>query len=210
MDRPEFLAGTAVPDLLSVADRKVRMRLKRVQPFLDHPNKRTSEIAAGIAQHLHDDDWFHRTPGFLNVTEAVAALFRELLGTDDGFRPGFLGHIASELLLDAALIERDSGRLDAYYAAMQTVDAENLQAVVNLMGTAQTERLASFVDAFRQVQFLRDYRDPERLLFRLNQVMRRVRLPQLPDTTIAILARAYVVVQDRVRDLLPDDKFTDC
>jgi hypothetical protein len=38
LDRPWFLAGTATPDWLSVADRKVRLREKFLVPNLDHPD----------------------------------------------------------------------------------------------------------------------------------------------------------------------------
>ena len=68
VDRPWFLVGTAVPDLLSVADRRVRMRERRVVPAVeaavDSAEPRT-QLAAGVLQHLADDDWFHRTPAFV-------------------------------------------------------------------------------------------------------------------------------------------------
>ena len=56
-DRPYFLAGTAVPDWLSVADRGVRMRARRVAPLADSSGTIAAEVAAGVLQHLHDDHW---------------------------------------------------------------------------------------------------------------------------------------------------------
>lgn len=207
LDRPLFLAGTAVPDWLSVADRKVRMRSKRVTPFVDHADSDLAEIARGVSQHLHDDDWFHRTRAFFDVTDAVSQHFRELLGRDDGFRPGFLGHITTELLLDAALIERQPDLIDCYYNVMAEVDADQIQDAVNLMGTSQTQRLTGFIEAFCQVQFLRDYTDSSRLLFRLNQVMRRVKLPQLPANTVDVLSASAGIVRKNVDELLPPTLF---
>ncbi len=207
LDRPLFLAGTAVPDWLSVADRKVRMRSKRVSPFVDHSDPEVAQIAQGVQQHLDDDGWFHQTRGFFEITDAVSQCFRNFLGPDDGFRPGFLGHIVTELLLDAALIERDSSLLDTYYEVLASVDASQVQDVVNMMGTGQTEHLVKFIDIFREIEFLRDYTDSGRLLFRLNQVMRRVKLPQLPPDTEEVLLKSGEVVRDAVDDLLPPDLF---
>ena len=46
LNRPYFLAGTAVPDWLSVADRATRMHSKRVFRFLDEAEGIDREIAA--------------------------------------------------------------------------------------------------------------------------------------------------------------------
>ena len=54
LDRPYFVAGTAVPDWLSVADRKVRLRPRQLEPWLASDDRIQSEVAAGIARHLDD------------------------------------------------------------------------------------------------------------------------------------------------------------
>ena len=207
IDRPWFLAGTAVPDWLSVADRKVRMRAAKVQPFVDGSGSPAAELAAGILQHLEDDRWFHQTPAFFETTGALTRLFRELLGPEDGFRPGFLGHITTELLLDAVLINRDPHRLDAYYAALHRIDPTRVEQSVSSMAREASTRLATFVSLFRDVQFLRDYRDPQRLLFRLNQVMQRVKLRPLPARTTKLLEAAHTIVDERADELLPFDRY---
>ena len=205
LDRPYFLAGTACPDWLSVADRGVRLRSRRVAPFADEGGAR-AEFAAGVLKHLADDDWFHSTPAFHATTGELARMFKPL-GEDDGFRAGFLGHVAMELLLDAVLIERDPGRLDAYYDALASVDAGEVQAFVTAMTIRPPERLPRFVDLFRSVQFLRCYTDPQRLLTRVNQVLDRVRLPNLPDRAIGVLEAGHDLVAARADELLPPDRF---
>ena len=121
-DRPYYLVGTALPDMLSVVDRQVRLRSKRVAPFADGTGTVQAELAAGVLQHLDDDAWFHNTPAFLLVTGQLTRLFRELLPADDGYRPALLGHIVMELLLDGVLIRANPGMLDAYYAAFSAID----------------------------------------------------------------------------------------
>ena len=49
VDSAYFLAGTAVPDWLSVADRKVRARSKGANQLLNDTDPRVAALAAGIA-----------------------------------------------------------------------------------------------------------------------------------------------------------------
>lgn len=208
MDRPYFMAGTAIPDWLGVADRKVRLRPRMVEPWFDDQDPIQAEIARGAAQHLHDDAWFHATRGFTEVTSQLTLLFRERLGADDRYHCGLLGHIGMELLLDAALIERHPELLDRYYQVLAEIDPHQIQIAVNRMARQPTERLAEFIDIYRQIQFLRDYVDDRRLLARLNQVMQRVRLNPLPDHTVDALAIARDIVRQRLDDLLPAANFS--
>ena len=201
VDRPYILAGTAVPDWLSVADRKVRLRSRHVEPFLNDADPVLSAVAAGVVRHLADDDRFHRGNAFYEVSGELTRRIRRVLGRDDGFRCGFLGHIATELLLDAVLIERDTSQLDRYYAAMQSLDADRVQAAVNTMARRPTRRLAVFIELFGREQFLRDYLDDERLLFRLNQVMRRVELPALPAALLPVLRDARPLLREHLSAL---------
>lgn len=206
LDRPHFLAGTACPDWLSVADRGVRLRSRRVSPFVDDSGSPRAEFAAGVLQHLADDDWFHSTRAFHETTAELGRAFKPF-GDDDGFRAGFLGHIGTELLLDAVLIERHPKRLDDYYAALEQVDADEVSSFVSDMALRSPERLPRFVGLFRSVQFLRCYTDPHRLLTRLNQVLDRVRLPNLPDRAVTVLEVGYGLVAARADELLPPDRF---
>ena len=207
LDRPYFLAGTSIPDWLSVADRKVRMRSIRVAPFADDSSSRQSEIAAGVLQHLEDDRWFHQTRAFFEITGEMTILFRDVLGREDGFRPGFLGHIVTELLLDGVLIENQPHLLDRYYEALNEIDAGVVQDTVNQMAQYQTQNLKPLLPRFNAEQFLRDYTDSSRLLFRLNQVMRRIKLNQLPAEIEDVLKAGWDVVRPRAADLLPPEHF---
>src|SRR4051794_22283450 len=103
VDRPYFLAGTAVPDWLRVSETGVRIHGKRVVPFDDGGDSPTSQIAAGILQHLADDDLFHSTAAFIQVSAQLTTMFKAALPDEDGMRPSFLGHITTELILDGIL-----------------------------------------------------------------------------------------------------------
>jgi len=208
-DRPYFLAGTACPDWLSVADRRVRLRARRVQPFADDSGSIQAEIAAGVLQHLADDNWFHQSRAFVETSAILTRMIRNVLGPEDGFRPGFLGHIVTELILDGVLIQRFPQQLDAYYRVVADLDVNEVQRAVNQMARGQTQRLADLIPRFHSEQFLRDYLDSKRLLFRLNQVMRRIKLRQLPDELAAVIEAGRELIRDRADDLLPESQLTE-
>lgn len=203
VDRPYFLVGTALPDMLRVSDPGVRVRSKGAQPWINEEQSPTSEIAAGILQHLEDDDWFHSLPTFIELTGVLSRLFREAAPEDSTLRAPFLGHIVTELLLDAALTEKLPGRLEAYYTAITQVDPDEILAAVNRISRTPATRLAEFLPLFHREQFLWDYADSTRLLFRLNQVMRRVGLPILPVGVVKVLDEARPMVAARVSEMVP-------
>ncbi len=194
LDRPWFLAGTALPDWLSVIDRRVRLRPKLMLQRANGSGSIDAELAAGAWQHFEDDRWFHKTRAFAEATAQLARLFRDFLGLGDGFRCGFLGHIASELLLDAVLIERHPERLDAYYERLCRIStaARLTEVVAHLAG--QPVDVGPWLPLFCREQFLRDYADPRRLAYRLNQVLRRIKLDPLPAGIEEPLATARGIV----------------
>lgn len=203
VDEPLVLAGTAVPDWLNVADRKVRVRSKQAGVWVGDADGELAAVARGIVRHHADDAWFHQTPAFAELSWRFAAMIRDGLPPDDGLRPTFLGHILVEILLDAALIAEQPAQLDAYYAAVDTIDGSLVQSHVNRMAWRDTRRLAWFIGAFARERFLWDYLDDGKLWFRLNQVMRRVGLSQLPESFCDLLPAAREEVA-QAKDALLD------
>lgn len=201
IDEPYFLAGTALPDWLNVVDRRLRVRSKHARPHLAATDSIVARVAGGIARHHEDDAWFHGTRAFAELSLDFARRTREALPADDGFRPSFLGHILVEILLDADLIAEDPGQLEAYYASIDQVDGERFAAAVETIAPRPAENLATFVGLFSRERFLFDYQDDGKLLFRLNQVMRRVGLPVLPATFRETLSELRPLVSGR-RDAL--------
>ncbi|MEZ6132439.1 MAG: hypothetical protein R3C59_27560 [Planctomycetaceae bacterium] len=188
LDDPLFLAGTAVPDWLSVVNRRVRVRRRLVEPVVaatqdDHLRR----IGRGILQHHHDDDLFHRCEVFQRLEAEFSAAFRRHMPDRYDHRPAFLGHILVELLLDATLAERDPTLLNRFYAAMARVNAQLVEDAVNHMAARSTDQLAWFIERFRQERFLEDYANNTTLALRLNQVLKRVRLEPMSDQVMDVL-----------------------
>ena len=207
LDRGTFAIGTSLPDMLSVVDRRSRLRTRFVEPFADGSKTFQAELAAGVLQHLQDDQWFHTTEGFYLTTGEVTRIFRRVIGTHDGMRCSFLGHIVTELQLDAALDERYPGRLEEYYCRLEEIDANAVAAEIDLLATKPVERFAYLMEQFRKARFMFDYRNPQSLLMRLNQVMKRVGLDQLPEHTVQALSESWEVVRQNIEALLPPEFF---
>jgi hypothetical protein len=207
IDRPYVLAGTALPDWLSVVDRSVRLRAKYVRPFADGSSKPEADLAAGVLQHFDDDGWFHRTAAFAVTSAELTVLFREALPSDEGHRPAFLGHILTEMLLDAVLIEDQPQILEDYYVALSGLDPQVVDQSVSRMTGRALESFQVFIPLFVKERFLIDYLDTNRLLYRLNQIMRRVKLHPLPGSFSSSLGRARGIVAGRASELLPATSF---
>ena len=201
-DDPYFLAGTAAPDWLCVADRAVRVRSKSAAVWISDDDSRVAAFARGICRHHADDQWFHESRAFVEMSLDFSARIRRALPPDEGFRPWFLGHILVELLLDAALVEERPQRLTAYYRALAEVDAAAIEMAVNRIAARSTDRLAGFISLFCRERFLWDYCDDGKLLVRLNQVMHRVRLPALPESFLELLPAMRIAVRRRKIELL--------
>ncbi|MGD9719832.1 MAG: hypothetical protein AB7O59_01285 [Pirellulales bacterium] len=207
VDDPYFLVGTAVPDWLGVIDRRVRVRTAQAEPHLAAEDPQLARIAAGIVQHCRDDAWFHATRPFTELSLALTVMLRDRLPADEGFRPHFVGHILVEILLDATLIAAEPARLDAYYDALDGVDPVTVERAVNAISRQSTDLLSQFIPLFSRERFLFDYAADAKLLFRLNQVMRRVGLPLLPADLADWLPTARALVAERADELLNPTPF---
>jgi hypothetical protein len=199
---PYVLAGTAAPDWLSVINRKIRLRSKTAAEFVADPDPILAAVARGVVQHQADDAWFHATPAFNELSLTFAVEIRDALPGDEGFRPSFLGHILVELLLDRALAEDDPRRLDNYYSALASLDPALTELAISRLATQPAPQVAALIPRFIAERFLYDYLDDAKLLTRLNHVMRRVNLPQLPLTLTDLFPSLLRRVRVRMDELL--------
>ena len=202
LDDPYFVAGTGVPDWLSVAGRDVRIRRRHLAAAMVDAAPEDSRLLRGIQQHLDDDAWFHETRAFAELSLALSAEARDVLVEPQGLRPAFLGHLLVEVLLDAALIVENPARLEDYFRLLEAVDPDRVQEVVNWTAQRPTDRLAGMIRLFCRERILSDYLDDGKLLRRLNQVMRRVGLAEMPEGFVGLLPAARHLVERRKTELL--------
>jgi hypothetical protein len=218
LDKPYFAAATGMPDWLMVVDRKVRVRKKHVEPFFENVDPILAAVAGGIAQHLSDDAWFHDTRAFFEVSSRIADLSRLRLENQrsphpqplsqkergdfgEPLRMNFLGHLLCEVLLDAALADENPLRVERYYETLDGIDPAAIESAVNRMAPRETRQLGFFIGEFRRARILWDYLEDAKLMVRMNQVMRRVGLPLLPDDFAQILPEARRIVREKKTEL---------
>lgn len=194
LDRPWFVAGTALPDWIAASDRPARIRAEAVG--------RGHDFGAGVHRHFEDDRWFHATEAFQRCEAELTALVRQANGHEPRQRSWFFGHVLVELLLDAWLMERTPTLLDDYYRALSGLDPGELVAHAAPWMSRPPRRLGWFVELFLEHRFLEGYATDEGLLARLNGVARRVKLPALSPGTLPLLPRARTIVYDRAPELL--------
>ena len=202
LDDPLLAVSTGVPDWLSVVDRKIRARGKLASQFVDSDDRELQLVAGGVIRHIEDDRWFHATQAFVETNMRLAVELRDLLPDDAGFRPTFVGHILIEMLLDAFWIRDDPAIGERYYDSLRAIPATTIERCVNAITGKPTDQLAIVIERFLEVQFLYDYLDHDRLLIRLNQVMKRVGLTPLPAAVGDWLPDAEKLVESRRQRLL--------
>lgn len=204
-----MVAGTAVPDWLSVVDRRIRAKSRFAEPFLTSEDPALRRVASGIVHHHRDDSWFHSTRAFAETNLQFALELRNLLPGDDGFRPTFVGHILIEMILDRLWIAEDRNWADQYYQILASVDPVLVSQCVEQVVGQDLAGLPRVIERFMEVRFLYDYLETDTLLERLNQVMRRVKLADLSQEVAQWLPRAVSIVQGRRKELLtPPDANT--
>lgn len=203
LDDPWVVAGVCLPDWMSVINRRVRLRAKKVLSRVNDADWATARVARGIVQHHADDEWFHETPEFAQLNLDFSVELRQEVRLDDSLRTRFVGHILIEMLLDDWLSQSYPGKLEQYYRLLEQLPGGQLEQIVaDLAGVNPAGvdlPVERFLPRFRRERFLFDYGDDQRLLFRLNQVMSRVRLSELPAAMLAWLPSA----RRRVNELAP-------
>lgn len=197
LDDPLVAVCTAVPEWLSVIDRKIRARERMATAVLDSDDDSVRQVATGILNHINDDRWFHTTAAFVETNLQLAVGLRDLLPGDRGFRPMFVGHVVIEVFLDAFWIRDRPDFIEKYYKLIDDAPQELIQRCVNEITGKPTDRIAETIRRYAKARFLYDYLDHTRLLMRLNQVMRRVGLAELPDSVLPWLQEASELVESR-------------
>ena len=204
--RPYVLAGTAVPDWLAAWEPASRLRGRPVPLPASEEHGPRAEVYRGIRIHHADDSVFHQSEVFLGLVRRAAAFLRAAhpaAAAHRRFKARFLAHVLVEMLLDAHLIQRDPQLIDAYYAALERVEARHVRDAVDAIAPRPTDKLESVIDKFSEHQFLRTYVDDEQVAARLGYVVQRVRLSALPVELPDSVATVRIWVADVGDALVP-------
>lgn len=190
-----------------VGSRSIRRHLESSSPL----SPEQEQLCLGILQHHADDDRFHSNPAFIKLNRELAISLRERLvaqSFDDEAEPSmrvhFIAHVAIELLIDADLIESHPSKIREYYRIIDSLNVEVIGRTIEDVLRRPVEKLSMVIRRFAVERFLYDYLDDHRMLRRLNQVMKRVGLAQLPPETTAWLGESRRKVREHADAMLSD------
>jgi len=190
-----FTAGVAVLDLWPTFARARPQRRPPVDPATVRgatpatPGGRA--LQRGLLRHLEVDAAFHVDPAFGAARAALAARAREL----DRRLAALLTHVGVELALDARLLAADPGLARGFYAALEQVEPDALEAeLVAIIGPDAVGFQAAF-EAFRTRRHLEDWTRPEAVAASLAHAVRLVgREPPPLAALAAFVTEALVAV----------------
>lgn len=207
LDRPDRLAGTALPDWLSLLAPASRLRGRALGLPEREDRSAEAEVLRGVRIHHAEDRWFHQQPAFEELVREGTAALRAAYpaGAEDRrFKPRFLAHVAVEVLLDAWLLEREPGLGAAWRASLEHADLAALEATVAAHAPEPAPGLADRIRQFRATAYAEGYGDEAEVARRLSRVAQRVRVHAPPaDVTVLAVAALRPRVAQRALALLP-------
>ena len=152
-----FFVGISTPDLISNFDRRIRLKVSTLPPFLveDHTPERES-FFKGVERHFEVDRIFHSSDFFYRETHFLAAQLREQFGKRI-HRSNFVAHILLELILDRVLILRHNDLLFSFYSHFQSSDVPMLVELTEWIVQQKIPGYGDFLEQFAQKRFLYRY-----------------------------------------------------
>lgn len=164
--------GSALPDLWPMVSPRPLPAL--ILRELRGGDRRSVELAYGIAHHMHADAVFHSLEAFNRRVDWLSAELRSRWPALR--RASFYAHVLVEMLLDRWLMERDPRPLDEYYQAFQP----EILAFAAEHGVSQPDArvtLRALLERFATLQFLRTYTTADDLAKRFLGLVRTLPWP---------------------------------
>ncbi len=121
----------------------------------------------------------------LDVSGALTLHFRHL---DGELRASTLGHVLTEMLVDAVIIDEVPGVVDAYYDAVAAVDAAVAADLARVVTGRPVPAFEPLLGRFIDAAYLRLYASDEGLLRCLTGVCRRVGMKAPPPSAVDVIA----------------------
>jgi hypothetical protein len=171
---PELVLGSALPDLVRMFDRRAPRLATDAARTLESAGAR--ELARGVLAHHAADVSFHGSAAFREGCASLRPVARAVGEAGGRVRGFFLAHVLLELLLDAALLEREPGLVARLDAALAPSVVGRALAPLERAGVAGVG-FDAFVTRWRAARVVADYATDRGLAHRLVQVLARARQP---------------------------------
>lgn len=204
---PPYVVGSALPDLLPLAARRVRLR----PALIEHQPAPTAEqiaLRAGVLVHLATDAAFHKTRAFADAQAEVGHILTQTPFEGIRVRRFFVAHVLTELTLDAVLLRRDLSIAGDFYTAFAAADYARVTGWTEAAVGQSLPGLPAVLARFAQSRYLCQYREDEGVATGLSRLCARARQDTFEGENYARLVRvvgqAVTAVEARTGALLDE------
>lgn len=163
------ILGTVLPDLLKNADKTVIIHPEK----LTHPDARVQSLIGGWRKHLDVDRYFHSSDFFkYHSHQLKLALLPALQGSP--VKPFFLGHVASELILDNLLLTTGKVTVEGFYNHLNSCDNKVIYEFLIFSGMRNPDVFIRFFDEFKRSRYLSTYSETSQVAYALKRICMRI------------------------------------
>ena len=167
-----YVLGTALPDLLPLAESRVRLRPAQIAAA-ETRTAFEAALRAGVLMHLATDAAFHKTAAFALAQAEVSTLLAEVAFDGIRVRRFFVAHVLTELVLDAALLRTDPALTDRFYEAFADADFDAAMLWTEKVTARSLPHLPHVLERFAGSQYLRHYAEDDGVATGLSNLCRR-------------------------------------
>lgn len=167
----EYLVGVCIPDLLSIYNRK--LRIKHLSHHLHFPLP-LQKFYQGIVRHYDTDKIFHTCEFFERECNVVSADLRKMFPDGSAKRSFFVAHVLIEILIDKILIEEDNQLVRDFYFHLHKIGAVRITEMTQAFLDTPASTFSGFLQKFLDNEYLYHYESYEYIIFVLKRIVGRV------------------------------------
>ncbi len=196
---PYFNLGLFLPDMFSICH--LNWRYAQSIPVV---KPQVHDLVEGIEMHQLLDSDFHHSAFFHKYSNMVNSMI-ELEATPLKRRKYFIAHVLVELVIDKILIEKDEHILYSLYDDMEKIDTAYLPLLFDRKAS-YTKPFLTFFENFRTRKYLFNYTRNEALIFVINKILERIRIPVISDkkdllTLNRVINQTHKVLRENFSEL---------
>ena len=202
---PMYVVGSALPDLLPLADAHLRPAL------INHESDDGLEDAAlrrGVRVHLATDAAFHKTAAFAGAQAEVGHILAQTPFEGIRVRRFFVAHVLVELALDAVLLRDTPSLADEFYEAFDAADYAHITRWTEGILGQPLPKLPIVLARFAGSRYLRQYEQDEGVATGLSRLCARARQDTFEGENyarlVAVVKQAVEAVEGRAEALLAE------
>jgi hypothetical protein len=206
---PYFTLGVAIPDLLPLAGRQLRVPYKKLA---EHSFEGLEEeeyfLLKGILHHYYTDRVFHESEFFNTERRLILPFLKELFLQNPDQRYFFLTHLFVEFYLDRIIQLQEADMVHEFYSHIAQADFSQSLKWLEDFSQQSFQALEEPLQVFQDRQYLHAYRQDEGFLYALNRTIKRTGIIALESFSSEqfheILKPYEIQLKSRIHGMFPE------